>query len=473
MDTMNSILGRRKKIPTEPWDTLPQPIPLVNVVAQPIVPGSSTIRYVATGISTEADNLLSQLPAPLFMVAFAGFGRSGKSYTASLLRYHITGNKDHKFVSAPGNVPITHGIDMMVFENPNDCEGGANHNQTALPFVIGLAARLAARMYVFERGCFTTAGLDTVMQVINMGHATQTPNQLLAQQNGSNGMSTQSIVLVENMTINQDIPNEDLLHDLMSDIDGDETTNRVRELIQQRFQLEFNKLPFDMGQNQAMHAEICREMSDILLGSLIPFQVGGVPADGVVVAQMVNELISQIRGGGSRFNMVTATEALVANMASEAANTVWLEFVEKVRKSGNHPVQVTGRKHLRTMMREVEGIAATSLNELDSFVSRLEPASAAVTGRQIWDRNYHNFQADLRSAYQRKCDELARYSQWTDRVNRWIREIVIQIMTAIRQFIRFARFSATLILMSNYYMWSGGINLLTSMASGALAGVMA
>jgi hypothetical protein len=65
---------------------------------------------------------------------------------------------------------------MMVFENPNgpghimllDCEGGANHNQTALPFVIGLAARLAARMYVFERSCFTTAGLDTVMQVINM-----------------------------------------------------------------------------------------------------------------------------------------------------------------------------------------------------------------------------------------------------------------------------------------------------------------
>ena len=49
-----------------------------------------------------------------------------------------------------------------------DCEGGQNHNQTALPFVIGLAARLAARMYVFERGCFTTAGLDTVMQVINM-----------------------------------------------------------------------------------------------------------------------------------------------------------------------------------------------------------------------------------------------------------------------------------------------------------------
>lgn len=65
---------------------------------------------------------------------------------------------------------------MMVMENPRgegtilflDCEGGANHNQTALPFVMGLAARLSSRMYVYERGCFTTGGLDTLMQVINM-----------------------------------------------------------------------------------------------------------------------------------------------------------------------------------------------------------------------------------------------------------------------------------------------------------------
>lgn len=65
---------------------------------------------------------------------------------------------------------------MMVFPHPSskghiiflDCEGGGNHNQTALPFVIGLAARLSSMLYVFERGCFTTNGLDTVMQIINM-----------------------------------------------------------------------------------------------------------------------------------------------------------------------------------------------------------------------------------------------------------------------------------------------------------------
>ena len=65
---------------------------------------------------------------------------------------------------------------MMVIKHPErpghilflDCEGGSNHNQTAMPFVMGLAARLASRMYVFERGCFTTSGLDTLMQVLNM-----------------------------------------------------------------------------------------------------------------------------------------------------------------------------------------------------------------------------------------------------------------------------------------------------------------
>ena len=170
--------------------------------------------------------------------------------------------------------------------------------------------------------------------------------------------------------------------------------------------------------------------------------------------------------------MITATEALVSNMASEASNTVWIEFVEKVRKQGNHPVQITGRKHLRTIMREVEGCASAAQNDLEGFVSRLEPAEAAVIGTQIWERNYHNFQADIRAAYQRKCDELAKYSQWSDRVNRWVREIVIQFMTAVRQFIRFARFSATLILMSNWYMWKNGVQLVTSMASGALSGVM-
>lgn len=110
--------------------------------------------------------------------------------------------------------------------------------------------------------------------------------------------------------------------------------------------------------------------------------------------------------------MVSATEALVAGMATEAANTVWEEFLCGVRKDGNHGLQVTGRKHLKTIMREIEGRCAVAVNELDGFVAKLEPKEAAAAGRVVWDRNYHNFVVDVRSAYDVKCAELAKYSVW-------------------------------------------------------------
>ncbi|KAI8854939.1 hypothetical protein BC829DRAFT_378855 [Chytridium lagenaria] len=445
----NSILGRsRKKPPSEPWDTLPQPVPLVTVKTQP-VEGSTAVRYIAAGISPEAELILSQLPPPLNIIAFAGFGRSGKSYTASKLRNHIAGNNDHCFVSQPGNIPCTHGIDMM---------GGANHNQSAIPFVIGLAARLSSRMYVFERGCFTTAGLDTVMQVVNMGYATSTDDVDI----------TRSLVLVENMSINQDLPDRRLLEDLLSEEDGDEMTNRVRRLIKARFDVEFAKLPFNGGGNQILHDEACGIIAETLKEKLTPFTVGNVAVDGTMVVQLVNELVTQIRDGGNRFNMVTATEALVANMASEAANNVWSDFVERVRKSGNHPSQISGRKHLRTILREVEGAANHAMTELDNFIGKLHPNEPALVAKTTWERNFRNFEADIRGAHSRKAEELAKYTQWADRVNRLVTEIVAQIVEAIRQFIKFARFSTSLILMSNYYLWKHSVNLVTGIAHGVM-----
>ena len=86
----------RAKPALEDWQTLSQPVPLVKVVAQPVQQGSSTVRYVATGITNEGEMLLSQLSAPLYIVAFAGVGRSGKSYTATSIRKHVTGNENHK-----------------------------------------------------------------------------------------------------------------------------------------------------------------------------------------------------------------------------------------------------------------------------------------------------------------------------------------------------------------------------------------
>jgi hypothetical protein len=71
------------------------------------------------GITPEAEKLLKALPGPLFIVAFTGYGRSGKSFTASRIRNAIVGDgARYTFASAPGNVPCTHGIDMMVFPHP-------------------------------------------------------------------------------------------------------------------------------------------------------------------------------------------------------------------------------------------------------------------------------------------------------------------------------------------------------------------
>ena len=166
--------------------------------------------------------------------------------------------------------------------------------------------------------------------------------------------------------------------------------------------------------------------------------------------------------------MVTATEALVANMASEAANTVWIEFIERVRKMGNHPSQITGRKHLRTLLREIEGAANQALNDLDSYIGRLVPSEPAVIARTTWDRNYRNFVSDVKAAYARKAEDLAKYTRWADRCNRLVTEIVNQFVEALRQLIKFARFSTSLILMSNYYLWKHSGTLIAGIASGVL-----
>ena len=114
------ILGRlRKPSPTSSpaaiLSTTPQPIPLVKVVAQPITPGSSTIRYVATGITSEAEELLLALSGPLYIVAFAGFGRSGKSYTASHIRHQITGNRDHEVFIKVLSMSLSYHFHVDVF----------------------------------------------------------------------------------------------------------------------------------------------------------------------------------------------------------------------------------------------------------------------------------------------------------------------------------------------------------------------
>ena len=120
-------------------------------------------------------------------------------------------------------------------------------------------------------------------------------------------------------------------------------------------------------------------------------------------------------------------------------------------------------------MREVEGLANASLTTLEAFTDKLQPAESAVVARESWDRNYHNFSADIRAAHARKCEEIAKYTRWGDKLNKLITDIVAHIVEAVRQFIRFARFSTTLVLMGNYYLWKQGLSIVTSAAQGVLS----
>lgn len=233
VDTSEFILRSQKSLASLiarnsiEWHLIPQPVPLVNVQAVPTGDNVGSIRHICTGITRDASTILSQLPAPLHIVAFTGFGRTGLSLFSGLTPVSLPSNcrlelliESLCILQARAKLPLCcekhclanqcpkdhplhlhlhpetflaryllllakflclsqqHGIDMMVFPHPDkargghivflDCEGGGNHNQSALPFVIGLAARLGSMLYVFERGCFTTNGLDTVMQIINM-----------------------------------------------------------------------------------------------------------------------------------------------------------------------------------------------------------------------------------------------------------------------------------------------------------------
>lgn len=108
-----------------------QPIPLLHMASKK--EGEST-KFYATGITAEAEKQLTSLPSPLHIISFVGLGRSGKSHTATKMRTAMAGNAHHIFPSQPGNIPCTHGIDMLVFPNPAgsgsivflDCEGWMN-----------------------------------------------------------------------------------------------------------------------------------------------------------------------------------------------------------------------------------------------------------------------------------------------------------------------------------------------------------
>ncbi len=94
------------------------PIPLLDFLSSPL------------RISLHAARILSSLNPPLYIVAFTGQARAGKSSSASQLSKHFTSSLNN-FKSAQGNYPCSKGIDMLVFNHPSnighfiflDCEG--------------------------------------------------------------------------------------------------------------------------------------------------------------------------------------------------------------------------------------------------------------------------------------------------------------------------------------------------------------
>ncbi len=99
------------------------------------------------------------------------------------------------------------------------------------------------------------------------------------------------------------------------------------------------------------------------------------------------------------------------------------------------------------------------MNDLEVFINRLVPIEPAGAGKEAWERSYRAFELEIQAVHKRKRDELAKYTQWADRINRLVNDIIHQVIEAIRQMIRFARFSTTLILMSNYYLWKRSLAL--------------
>ncbi|KAI9209437.1 uncharacterized protein BJ171DRAFT_418838 [Polychytrium aggregatum] len=353
---------------------------------------------------------------------------------------------------------------MLAFRHPSkdgtvlflDCEGGGNNNQTAIPFVVALAARLANRIYVFERGCFTTAGLDVVMQIMNMGYVTTTHAVEIPR----------SLVLVENMSINQEIEEEELLEDLLCEEEGDEITNRVRQLIKERFDVEFQKIPFHTLGVPTMHQQAIEVMGDVLADRLAPIALGNVPMDGKMIAHLVNELLAQVRNGGTRFNMTTVTEAMVANMATDAANTIWEGFVSRLRRTGNHPSQINGRKPLPQIMQEVESAANTAIDELEGFVNRLVPSEPAVVAKTIWERNYQHLESSIQATYRQKLHERSQEKTWFEHITAIVNELVQQIVDLVWQIFRMLQTSIRVISFSNRLLL-GGSGLLSSISASA------
>lgn len=132
------------------------------------------------------------------------------------------------------------------------------------------------------------------------------------------------------------------------------------------------------------HAHAIDQLTTLVTERLDPFVIGNVPVDGASMVYLIQELVSQISNGGTQFNMVSATEAMVSNMAKEAAQKVWSNFMAKVKRLGYHPDTLSSKRPLGGVLKEIEACAHESIRELEAFVNRLVPREPASIAKTTW-----------------------------------------------------------------------------------------
>ena len=157
------------------------------------------------------------------------------------------------------------------------------------------------------------------MHMVNMG---------LNTKRGKKSALPRQLVLVENMSMNTSIPTHELLRDLMESEGGQVSVNEIRDIIKKTFEVQMKSIPFNQaitGGSPESHEAVIHEIAALVADKCTPFVLGNVQVDGRAMVQLIQELVTQIKSGGKQFNMVTATEAMVGNMATEAAQVAWGE----------------------------------------------------------------------------------------------------------------------------------------------------
>lgn len=383
-------------------------------------------------LSLDAELILSQIKTPLKIFAFFGSSRSGKSLVASYLLEKLGSN--FKFNSSCGVSNCTIGIDMIVIPSTGlvflDCQG----TESQSTIIYALVARLASTLIVFERGCFTTLGLESVLQLINLGSIPSTLNHSISRH----------LILVENMSINADIDNISLKAELLSEKDSETSINAIKRLVKQRFDVEFYNIPF-FQTNLTDHQSLDKILYTITRAS--PRIINNIQASSQTLIQSTREILAHLKENGNLYKTIPSSQSLVEKMAIEYSRVIWDDFIIKIRKRNLHSSQITGRKHLKTILREIDSISNTCISLIDDYNKKLAPSTSVAHDK--FNENLQIFKSDVEFVYKEKTSDLVEYEKFSLGLNGLVTGVVKQVKGSVGMVVRFARFSGNVLWYTN------------------------